>query len=281
MESRKEFIMRVNEQLNKLDQTILLHNENEFWLIQQAYEYIEYYVIEKRLYNTAIALPLVRGLHNGSYRKYGVIKDGESYRLPYYIHCLLVCRMLVDLHVDMSAEDEDVLLAAALCHDLIEDMPFKNGGRELVDVYGLDERVYEVVKKVSKRKDFTIEEEAQFFDNIQRDVTALLIKLSDRGNNVEDLYNMSSKKLAEYIGETEKYFLPMSEYGLANYPVHISSIHILRDKIITLTTASEVMIKKLDDRNQKLRDERNQLKLENIRLREQWKELWEEEMCDG
>lgn len=281
METRREFMNRVNGHLKMIDPTKLLYNENEYWLIQSTYEYLECYAVDHRLQNMFIALPLVRGLHNGVYRKFGVEKGGEMHRLPYVIHCLLVCRMLVDIHPALSDEDQDCLLAAALCHDLIEDIAFEHGGKELVTEFHLDPRVYEIVKLVSKRSDFTIEEERQFFDKIQKHPLALLLKLADRGNNVEDLYNMSRKKLEEYLEETEKYFLPMSDYGIDNYPELSIAIHILRDKITILTTVSKVMITKLEARNQILRNQRNQLKLENMKLREEWKRLWEEEMNDA
>lgn len=280
-ESLRSFRNEVNQHLKSLDQTILLYNENEFWLIQKLYEYIESYAIERRFINTMIALPLVRGLHNGVYRKYGVVKNGEHHRLPYYIHCLSVCRMLVDIDLPLSPEEEDVLLASALCHDLIEDISFPNGGREMYLEYGLNQKVYETVKLVSKRKDFTKDEEILFFKNIHENILALYVKLADRGNNVEDLYNMSIKKLKEYIGETNEYFVPMSEYGIENYPEHSTAINVLIDKIRTLTNISEVMTDKLDARNQVLRNERDQLKLENMYLREQWRQLFEEEMNNG
>lgn len=281
METRREFMNRVNGHLKMIDPTKLLYNENEYWLIQGTYEYLECYAVDHRLQNMFIALPLVRGLHNGVYRKFGVEKGGEMHRLPYVIHCLLVCRMLVDIHPALSSEDQDCLLAAALCHDLIEDIAFEHGGKELITEFHLDPRVYEIVKLVSKRSDFTIEEERQFFDKIQNHPLALLLKLADRGNNVEDLYNMSKKKLEEYLEETERYFLPMSDYGINKYPELSITIHILRDKITILTTVSKVMITKLEARNQILRNQRNQLKLENMKLREEWKRLWEEEMNDA
>ena len=281
METRREFMNRVNGHLKMIDPTKLLYNENEYWLIQSTYEYLECYAVDHRLQNMLIALSVVRGLHNGVYRKFGVEKGGEMHRLPYVIHCLLVCRMLVDIHPALSDEDQDCLLAAALCHDLIEDIAFEHGGKELVTEFHLDPRVYEIVKLVSKRSDFTIEEERQFFDKIQKHPLALLLKLADRGNNVEDLYNMSRKKLEEYLEETERYFLPMSDYGIDNYPELSIAIHILRDKITILTTVSKVMITKLEARNQILRNQRNQLKLENMKLREEWKRLWEEKMNDA
>ena len=278
METRKAFMGRVNRHLELINPTKLLFNENEFWLMQGPYEYLECYAVDHRLYNTSIALPLARSLHDGTYRKFGIRKGGATHRVPYYIHCLMVCRMLVDVHPNLSHGDEDCLLAAALCHDLIEDIPFENGGMELITQFHLDPRVYEIVKLVSKRSDFTIAEERSYFDGIRKNPLALLVKLSDRGNNVEDLYNMSPKKFAEYLEETKTYFFPMSDYGIANYPELAITIHILRDKIEILTTVSKMMTAQLEARNQKLRDERNRLKLENLKLREEWKQMWEEEM---
>lgn len=280
METRKAFMTRVNAHLEQIDPKKLLYNENEFWLIQGTYEYLECYAVEHRLFNTAIALPLARGLHNGVYRKFGVKKGGATYQLPYFIHCLMVCRMLADIHPDVSSQEEDWLLAAALCHDLIEDIPFENGGTELMTEFHLDREVYETVKLVSKRSDFTREEEEQYFDAIQKNYLALMVKLADRGNNVEDLYNMSRKKMAEYLEETERYFFPMSDYGIQNYPKLKMAIHILHDKITILTTASKIMIAKLDAQNQILQEQRDKLKLENIKLREEWRVMWEEEMND-
>lgn len=274
MEDRRAFLSRVQEGLNKIDPAKLLYHENEFWLIQQAYEYVEYYAIQNQLYNTAVALPLMRGLHNGTYRKFAVTKDGESYRLPYYIHCLMVARMLVDIPLELSHEEKDILLASALCHDAIEDIDFKNKGKELVDEFSLDPRVYETVFLVSKRKDFTIEEEQQHFHKIEENLLALLIKLADRGNNVEDLYNMSSKKLKEYIEETRTYFVPMCSYGLSHYKSAESAIYLLKDKIFTLVNVSEIMISNFDEKMQQLKDQRDLLKLENIRLREQYLKVW-------
>ena len=280
METRKAFMIRVNECLNQIDAKKLLYNENEFWLIQSTYEYLEAYAVEHRLRNMAVALPLARGLHNGVYRKFGIKKGGMTYQLPYFIHCLMVCRMLADIHPEVSKEEEDWMLAAALCHDLIEDIPFENGGTELMTEFHLDKQVYETVKLVSKRSNFTREEEEQYFAEIQNHPLALLVKLADRGNNVEDLYNMSEKKMAEYLEETERYFFPMSDYGIQSYPELKITIHILRDKISILTTASREMISKLDARNRILREQRDKLKLENRKLREEWKVMWEEEMND-
>lgn len=274
MNSQKQFRKMVNAVLDEIGPEILSHDESEFWMLQSPYEYIEYYAIENQLKNTAIALPLARGIHSGSHRKSSIMKEGISYRLPYVIHCLLVCRMLADLQISLEKEEEDIILAAALCHDMIEDVPFPDHGKELITRFHLDPRVYETVKQVSKRRDFTPEEEREFFHGIEQNKYALLVKLSDRGNNVEDLYNMSVWKVHEYVGETRNFFLPMCNYGMKHYPDVAPKIEILQDKIVGLTQVAEIMVDRYEEREQKLRKQLEELREENKKLREEFMQLW-------
>lgn len=276
MREKIRFRDAVNEALTSFDPQVLEYDETEFWMIRAHYEYIEHFALENRLMNTALALRLARGLHNGSHRKSLFQRGGKSYRRPYVIHCLVVCRMLADLNLPLPREELDVLLAAALCHDMIEDIPFPEQGRELYKVYHLDPGVYETVKKVSKRRDFTPEEEQAFFEEIEKDKLALLIKLSDRSHNVEDLYNMSVWKMHEYIGETRKYFLPMCQYGLAHYPELRKGIEMLQDKIVILTQVSEILVDRCEVREQELLEQRRLLQEENQWLRGEYSRLWEE-----
>lgn len=277
MESRYEFQKRVDQALSQIDPEVLSYDPDEYWMIQAPYEFIEYYAAKKRLFNTAIALPLCRGVHNGTHRKASITKDGKSYRLPYVIHCLMVCHMLANVHIAISHDEEDVLLAAALCHDMIEDVPFPDHGKELITEFHLDPMVYELVRLLSKRKDFTKEEELAHFHGIESNPLSLLIKLSDRGNNVEDLYNMSSWKVHEYVGETREYFMPMVAYGVEHYPRIVTTLEILRDKIVTLTEVAEIMVNRYEERERELIKQRNELQEENRRLRQEWRSLWKNE----
>lgn len=275
MNKSTEFRNTINTVLQGFDPELLSYDESEFWMIRSTYDYIEFYALNNGLYNTAIALPLARGLHNGSHRKSSIIKNGVSYRLPYVIHCLRVCRMLADIQIPLPREEEDIVLAAALCHDMIEDIPFLDHGKELYTKFHMDKRVYDTVKQVSKRKDFTPEEEAAFFHGIESNKLALLVKLSDRSNNVEDLYNMSTWKVHEYIRETESFFHPMCTYGLAHYPELAQSIELLQDKIIGLTQASMILVDRCEEREQELLRRYETVKAENERLHKQFQALWE------
>lgn len=278
MESIFAFRKRVASQLEAIDPHVLNYDTEEFWMIRAHYEFLEYYAEKHRYYNMALALPLVRGLHNGVYRKSPIMRNGMPHRPPYVIHCLTVCKMLADLWLPISDEEKDVLLAAALCHDTIEDCSFEKGGRELFEDFGMDEQVYQVVKLVSKRKDFTLEEEKAFFHGIESNKLSLLIKLSDRGHNVTDLYNMSERKIEEYISETRTYFLPMCEYARMHYPELNIVTEIMQDQLIVLTKTAETLAEQHIQRKKNLMKELQILRAENKQLREQCGKIREEGM---
>lgn len=276
METIFEFRKRVSDTLAGFDPHVLSYDSDEFWMIRASYEFLEYYAEKHRYYNMAIALPLARGLHNGTYRKTPIMRNGLPHRPPYVLHCLTVCKMLADLWIPISDEDKDILLAAALCHDTIEDCGFEHGGRELVTDFHMDEQVYQVVKLVSKRKDFTLEEERAFFHGIESNRLSMLIKLSDRGHNVTDLYNMSERKVEEYIRETRTYFLPMCEYARVHYPELDIVTEIMQDQLICLTKTAETLAEQHKERKNKLMKELQILREENKKLRAYCTSLREE-----
>lgn len=275
MENLSDFRKRVKEQLSKIDPKTLSYNEDEFWLVRVPYEFLEYFAESNRLYNTMIALHLARGLHNGTYRKLPVVRNGEIYKQPYLIHCLSVSKMLSDMWFPFSDEEKDILIASALCHDMIEDVPFENGGKELYKVFGLDKRVYEIVKLVSKKKNPTEAEEEEYFSGIRNNRLALLVKLSDRGHNVSDLYNMKEWKIEEYIGETRKRYLPMCEYARENYPELTDVIEIMQDQIVVQTKTVQMLMEKHKKNVAKLNDELSLLREENAKLRQSFTTLKE------
>ena len=275
MENLFEFRNRVKAQLDQIPPEDLSYNKDEFWLVRVPYEFLEYYAEEHRFYNTMIALPLARGLHNGTYRKLPVVRDGKTHQLPYLIHCLTVAKMLADLWLPFNDEEKDILIAAALCHDMIEDIDFKDGGQELVDVYGLDSRVYETVKLVSKKKNPTPEEENAYFNGIKSSRLALLVKLSDRGHNVTDLYNMKDWKIDEYVNETRNRYLPLCEYARETYPELIDVVEIMQDQIIVLTKSVKMLQEKHRQTISSLNSELETLRKENEILREQFSTLKE------
>ncbi len=267
MADRQQFRKTQKELLAKIEPEALQYDENDFLLVRSLYEKIAFFAESRGLINTAVALPLARGLHSGAYRKNSILRRGVAVRMPYVVHPLAVTRLLVDAAPALSDEDLDILLAAALCHDMLEDIPFPDGGRELYTRFPLDRRVYDTVARLSKRTDFTPEEEAAHFRGIQEDPLALLIKLSDRGNNVEDLYNMRIAKVHEYAEETANRIYPMCAYGREAYPALEMTISILEQKIRTLVDAAVTLTDRYDARIRSLQERREALQAENDALR--------------
>lgn len=273
MGGKSPFMQKIKELLDDIDPEVLSYYEDEYWLYERYYDYVKRYAAERRLYCTAVALPLVRGLHNGIYRKSSIVKDGVTYRLPYVIHCLKVCCTLIDLQLPLPNEQEDTVLASALCHDLIEDIPFPNGGTELYTDYHLSEEIYKTVLTLSKRKDFTEEEHASYFCRIQENPLALLVKLADRGNNVEDLYNMKIWKVHEYVQETRDCIFPMCAYARKHYPEITSAFVILQDKMKNLTEIAEVLVNRYEEQEERMLKYLDKLQEENLKLRNTMLEL--------
>lgn len=273
MNGKSPFMQKIKELLEDIDPEVLTYYEEEYWLYERYYDYVKRYAAERRLVYTAVALPLVRGLHNGVYRKSSVVKDGVSYRLPYVIHCLKVCSTLIDLQLPLEREQEDIVLASALCHDLIEDIPFANGGTELYTYYHLTPEIYETVLLLSKRKDYTEEGHCAYFRRIQENPLALLVKLADRGNNVEDLYNMSTWKVHEYVQETRDRIFPMCSYAIRHYPKINSSFILLMDKMKNLTEIAEILVDRYEEQETRMMTRLNALQEENLRLRHTMLEL--------
>ncbi len=239
-------------------------NEKEEFLYLKPYIFIKGYALGKGLPNTLIALPLARRIHDGQYRKGLTEIDGVKYKLPYILHCLKVCSTLISLNIPFSNEELDIMLAASLLHDTLEDGgdKIKNQGREFVEEYGLDKRVLDIVKLLSKNSGASEEELSLYFNKIKRNKIALLIKLADRSHNVEDLYNMKTEKLHKYVKETRTYIYPLTKYGKEIYPELSNALTILKSKIVSLTELTETICNKYEE-------EENEKDLEIKRLKEE------------
>jgi len=220
------------------------YNTDESFLYDKTYIFIKGYATALNLNYTLKALPLVRKFHNGQYRKGEVVVDGKTYKLPYVLHVLKVCSTLISLHLPLSNEDLDILLASALLHDSLEDCKeyFPTGDTDLMTVYNFPKQIYNNVVLVSKREGATEEELDEYFNKIKKNKFALMIKLADRSHNVEDLHVMKPDKLHKYVQETREWIYPLTTYGKANYPEFSNGFTILKAKIVSLTECTETII---------------------------------------
>lgn len=179
--------------------------------------FIRGYAKGKNMTNTLKALALSERLHEGQLRKCGD---------PFIIHPLRVTSYLISLKIN-----DDVTCAAALLHEIFKHCNFDRESNDLVEKYGLDEEVLELIRIVSKPDN---ESNDNYYKALRLNSKALLIKLSNRANTCTRLSVLDESKIKEYILENTKYIYPLCTYGKAYYPnfsdqivnmkYHISSI---------------------------------------------------------
>lgn len=252
------------------------YNVEEEFLYEKPYLFIKGYATALGLSNTLKALPLARKIHNGQYRKGPIKINGQEYRLPYLMHVLKVCSTLMSLHLPLSNEEMDILFAAAILHDAIEDAPegfFRADGYELVTNYEFPMEVYNVVKLVSKRSGATPEELNQYFNEIKKNKFALLIKMADRSHNVETLHSMKIEKLHKYVEETRRWIYPLSSYAKENYPELSNGVTILKSKIVSLIEETETLVELYEEKLAEKDAEIDNLKKENEKFKKEIKAL--------
>lgn len=229
------------------------------------YRLAEQYAQEKRLPLTAAALPLACGVMTEGYRGMNRRFAADDSYPAYFAHALAVCGMLIDLHLPLPPAEEDVLLAAAVCHVLPETLRFDDLHTALAEEYGLGEEVYAVIRLIFREDDTANQQ--QFFEQIQYHPLALLIKLADRGNLVEQLYGISGWSARNYIYETKTYFMPLCVYGKEHYPALLAPISVLMEKMRTLTEVSEILLGRYEERETALSQQILALREDNATLK--------------
>jgi len=184
---------------------------------------------------TMRALTLAIRLHGKQLRK-----DGN----PYILHPLKGFQYLITHKIE-----EDVILAAMLLHDTIEDT---DTTYEYL-VAELGEEVAQIVNRLSKKKSVPMEE---YFGEISKDVLAIIIKAADRTSNVGDMIKCYSiERLERYVEETEKYILPMMHNARDIYLEYGDILVSLRNNINVVLTAVKVIIKLCRENNLKINEE--------------------------
>lgn len=228
-------------------------NTIERW--QQIFHFIKGYATKHKLRNTLIALSLAVQYHKDACR------DGGE---PYIIHPLMVTKNLILLNIEKTLrqwhqikEDEirqkcDILYAAGILHDVIEDGNLAKKGRELVDDFHLDEEVLVIVLLLSKDKNNYIPE--VYYSKISERWETTLLKIADRANNCSTMQVFKKERLKKYINETQKYFYPLCREGKVRFPEFSNSITIMKNLIIssceTVASLIEMSDCIIDDKQQ-------------------------------
>lgn len=207
---------------------------------------------EGKWYNTQKALSAATELHRGKNRA-----GGE----PYIIHPLQVCTYIITHFTDrfekVEGLNKDYLLAAALLHDVVEDVPeIRNNPQKLVTEYGIDPEVVKIVIILSKQKGISDE---VYYTGIRTRVECIIIKIADRANNIETMEPFDIERKRKYIGETFEYVIPLCKYAKRHYPEFGNPISSIRSHIESICRITE---KSLD------REEKMQSELEEVLERE-------------
>lgn len=210
------------------NQTILLQPSNvhlENW--EETFLFIKGYAIAKEMRNTLIALSVASQLHANQKRK-----GGE----PYLIHPLEVASYLINLSID-----DDVTCAAAILHDVVEDCNIEDAYKELAQKYDLEKDVVKVVLLLTKEKNYKSGSSAEtlYYQNIKSDKRALIIKLSDRANNLSTIDAFTKDKMIEYVSETRNLIFPLCKYGKAYYPEYSGAITIIKYQMVSICETIE------------------------------------------
>lgn len=221
----------------------------------KSYMFIKGIAISLDLQQTLIALAVARQMHDGQYRKGGD---------PYISHPLKVCSTLINYGIR-----DDIILASALLHDVIEDCQKKLplGGKELISEYGLAPEVLEIITLLSKSSGLTDYELSVYFDKIKKNPKALLIKLSDRFHNSCTLYTFTPDKMKKYIRETNMFLIPMASYGKKYYPQYTNALSILKSNIYSLNHSMEIISNNYDEHIKELESiiEAQKKEIENLK----------------
>ena len=209
-------------------------DESESASYMKSYMFIKGFAVGRDLKQVMVALSLARQLHEGQYRKDGV---------PYIFHPLKVCSTLISYGIE-----DDITLAAALLHDVLEDCGNKLSlcGKELVSEYGIRQEVLDIIRLLTKESGLNDHELSVYFKRIEENPKAALIKLSDRLHNSSTLYTFTFPKMRKYIRETSLFLIPMASYCKKYYPEYTNAFSILKSNIESMNHSMDIMLSKIE-----------------------------------
>lgn len=194
---------------------------------EEIFLFLKGYAISKKMRNTLIALSVAYQFHAGQKRKGGA---------PYIIHPLEVASYLINLNID-----DDNIISAAILHDVIEDCNIKNPYQDLGQKYGLNKEIIDIVLLLTKSKDYKKTDPTQeiYYSKIKENKSALIIKLSDRANNLSTIDAFTKEKMISYVSETKELVFPICKYGKSYYPEYSNAITIMKYQMVSICETIE------------------------------------------
>lgn len=240
------------------------------------YEFIEKYAKEKGLTQTLASLKLVRDMMSHAENIRNMNIDGITRYRGHYGHALLVGKLLINLRLPISSEEEDIVLSAALCHVIPNKYAYEEMKQILIEQNSMDPRICEIISLIINDTDLSFAGQKNFYDRIKANRLALIVFLADRANLVQQLYDMSIWSAREYIFETRSLFLPLCIDAKEMYPELIHTLNILMEKVRTLVDACMILLSRYETREMELTEDILSYQEENSRIRGIIRKLKEE-----
>lgn len=266
MTAQELFQQTVNETLQDIQPAILAENPEGIG-DPQLFDYIAAYAAQRELVNTAIALPLVRYVIAHAAEDPNSRFGASAAHGAYFQHSMTVCRMLIDLHITLPQEDEDILLASAICHILPENITIPDLQERITEQYRLDARIAQIVSTLFWKDNSTAAHQQAYYDRVQKNKLALLVKLADRGNLVQQLYDIDGATARSHIQQTRRFFLPMCIYAKEWYPELIAPVSVMLEKMRCLMEVADILLSRYEVRETALMQEILELQEENATIR--------------
>lgn len=184
----------------------------------------------------------------------------------YFEHPLTACRSLLNLNNPKIVND--VVAAAALLHDVLEDK--RTTAEELKKEFG--EEVAHLVDLLTKKEG---EKEDEYYKRVAADPRAMLIKAADREWNIFTMVRLVAKtgdieRMARYILNTKIYVLPMIKSGRRKHLDFSDAYVSYRDHIVHIIELAEFYLREVEKRKkleetlagaQPIADESSQMEL--------------------
>ena len=183
----------------------------------KEFTYLKGYATGARMPNTIQALNYARAMHSTQTRK-----DGS----PYIIHPLTMA-----CHAVAMGINDDVIIAALLLHDVVEDCGVS------LEQLPVDDNVKLVVNLVTKTSGY---DNDKYYASISTDVRAIIVKLIDRCHNVSSMAGVfNEKKIGEYVQETKDYVMPLIRAAKDAHPEYSHILFILKYHIESIIDVME------------------------------------------
>ena len=131
--------------------------------------------------------------------------------------------------------DSDNIISGSLLHDTIED---QNANLDLIDI---NNEIKDIVNLLTYIKGKMSKDE--YYNNIQTNINAIIIKLIDRIHNLSTMNNaFSIEKMKKYLIETENYVIPLADTAKNQYPNLARKLWILKFYLTTLVNTTNYVI---------------------------------------